>query len=62
MKEKSIDALLKDLEASVIKLKDGNISIEDSIKIYNEGKKLQKEIEEKLEHIGKQININDSKE
>lgn len=56
-KEKTFEDNLKRLEEIVSTLEEGNISLEDSIELFEEGMKLTKVCNDKLEIIENRINI-----
>lgn len=56
-KQKSFEENLQRLEEIVSSLEEGNISLENSINLFEEGMKLTRECNEKLESIENRINI-----
>ena len=62
-KELSFEDAMKKIEKIVSDLESGNIALDDSLKIYEEGNKLIKFCQNKLENAEqkiKQLNINSS--
>jgi len=55
--EMSFESAMKRLEEIVQMLEDGNLSLEDSIKIFEEGMKLIKYCSNKLEEAERKVNI-----
>ena len=63
-KDNNFEANLKKLEVIVDKLESGDIGIEDSVKLYEEGMKIKKICDKKLKDIEmqiKKIKIDDNK-
>ena len=63
-KENNFESNLKKLESIVDKLESGNIGLEDSVKLYEEGMKIKKICDNKLKDIEmqiKKIKIEDNK-
>ena len=63
-KENSFEKNLQNLENIVDKLESGEIGLEDSVKLYEEGMQIKKICEKKLKDIEmqiKKINIEDNK-
>ena len=63
-KDNNFEANLKKLEVIVDKLESGDIGIEESVKLYEEGMKIKKICDEKLKEIDmqiKKIKIEDNK-
>ena len=63
-KDNNFEANLKKLEMIVDKLESGNIGLEESVKLYEEGMKIKKICDKKLEDIQmqiKKIKIEDNK-
>ncbi len=56
-KQKSFEENLQRLEEIVSSLEEGNISLENSINLFEEGMKLTRACNEKLESIENRINI-----
>ncbi|HHT51296.1 MAG TPA: exodeoxyribonuclease VII small subunit [Eubacteriaceae bacterium] len=55
--ERSFEENLKRIEEIVTALEEGNISLENSINLFEEGMELTKDCNEKLESIENRINI-----
>lgn len=55
MKEQTFEASIERLESIVKQLETGNISLEESIKFYEEGLTLAKNCSEKLENAKQKI-------
>ena len=53
----SYEAAAKELEAIISKLESGEVSLDDSIKLYSRGMELSKYCKDKLDSIVKQIKI-----
>ena len=51
----NFESNLKKLEEIVDKLESGEVDLDESVKLYEEGMKLKKNCEEKLKSIGNQI-------
>ena len=63
-KNNNFESNLKKLESIVDKLESGNIGLEDSVKLYEEGMKIKKICDNKLKDIEmqiKKIKIEDNK-
>jgi len=63
-KDNNFEANLKKLELIVDKLESGNIGLEESVKLYEEGMKIKKICDKKLKDIEmqiKKIKIEDNK-
>ena len=63
-KENSFEKNLQKLEIIVEKLESGEIGLEESVKLYEEGMKIKKICDKKLQDIGmqiKKIKIEDNK-
>ena len=63
-KENNFESNLKKLEVIVDKLESGNIGLEESVKLYEEGMKIKKICDKKLKDIEmqiKKIKIEDNK-
>ncbi len=63
-KENNFESNLKKLEAIVDKMESGNIGLEESVKLYEEGMKIKKICDRKLKDIEmqiKKIKIEDNK-
>ena len=63
-KDNNFETNLKKLEAIVDKLESGDIGLEDSVKLYEEGMKIKKICDKKLKDIEmqiKKIKIEDNK-
>ena len=63
-KENNFESNLKKLEVIVDKLESGDIGLEDSVKLYEEGMKIKKICDKKLKDIEmqiKKIKIEDNK-
>ena len=63
-KDNNFEANLKKLEVIVDKLESGDIGLEESVKLYEEGMKIKKICDKKLEDIQmqiKKIKIEDNK-
>ena len=63
-KDNNFEANLKKLEVIVDKLESGNIGLEESVKLYEEGMKIKKICDKKLKDIEmqiKKIKIEDNK-
>tara|TARA_X000000368_G_C22518155_1_gene487921 strand:- start:5 stop:226 length:222 start_codon:yes stop_codon:yes gene_type:complete len=63
-KDNNFESNLKKLESIVDKLESGNIGLEDSVKLYEEGMKIKKICDNKLKDIEmqiKKIKIEDNK-
>lgn len=56
MKKKSFETSIKELEDIVEKLESGDISLEDSVELYEKGIHLKKYCEEKLKEVELKIN------
>ena len=54
-KENSFESNLQKLESIVDKLESGEIGLEESVKLYEEGMKIKKIFEKKLQDIEMQI-------
>ena len=54
-KNKNFEANLKKLEIIVDKLESGEVGLEESVKLYEEGMKIKKICDEKLQEIEMQI-------
>ena len=54
-KDKSFEVNLKKLEAIVDKLESGDIGLEESVKLYEDGMKIKKICDKKLKDIEMQI-------
>lgn len=52
---KTLEENLKDIENIVEKIEDGNISLEDSIKLYKEGVKILEQCNMKIDTIEKEL-------
>lgn len=62
-KSQTLEQLFESLDQVVNKLEDGNISLEDAFKTYNEGMKLIKACNSQLDKVEKQIIVlNDGEE
>ncbi len=62
-KSQTLEQLFESLDQVVNKLEDGNISLEESFKTYNEGMKLIKACNSQLDKVEKQIIVlNDGEE
>ena len=55
-KDNNFEANLKKLEVIVDKLESGDIGLEESVKLYEEGMKIKKICDKKLKDIEMQIN------
>lgn len=55
--EKDFEELMKNLEDITIKLETDKLSLDDSVKLFEEGMKISKECNEKLEDAEKRITI-----
>ena len=56
VKDNNFEANLKKLELIVDKLESGDIGLEESVKLYEEGMKIKKICDKKLKDIEMQIN------
>ena len=56
VKDNNFEANLKKLEVIVDKLESGDIGLEESVKLYEEGMKIKKICDKKLKDIEMQIN------
>lgn len=54
-KEKSIEETFKDLDVMVEKLESDDISLEDSFKLYEEGMKLLKDLNGRIDRVEKMM-------
>ncbi|AGT32732.1 exodeoxyribonuclease VII small subunit [Geobacillus genomosp. 3] len=54
-KEMTFEEAMKQLEAIVEKLEEGNVPLEDAIAFFQEGMKLSKLCHDKLQHVEKQL-------
>ena len=57
MEEKKFEKALEELEQIVAKLEKGNLSLEESLKLFEEGIKLSRFCNSKLEEAEKKIEI-----
>lgn len=55
MKEQSFETSIERLEAIVTQLEAGNVSLEESVRLYEEGLNLAKACSEKLENAKQKI-------
>src|SRR4028119_995306 len=56
-KSKSFEASLGELEKIVRKLEDGELSLEESLKLFEDGVKLSRECQERLNHSERRIEL-----
>lgn len=56
-KEKSLEGAFEELENIIKQLEDKNISLEDSFQIYDQGMKLLKYCNEKIDKVEKKMMI-----
>ena len=56
-KSKSFEASLGELEKIVRKLEDGDLSLEESLKLFEDGVKLSRECQERLNQSERRIEI-----
>ncbi|AMX82946.1 exodeoxyribonuclease VII small subunit [Geobacillus subterraneus] len=54
-KEMTFEEAMKQLEAIVEKLEEGNVPLEEAIAFFQEGMKLSKLCHDKLQHVEKQL-------
>lgn len=57
MAEKTFEQAITELEGVVTKLESGDISLDDSIKLFNEGMNLSALCNEKLSQVNSQIEL-----
>lgn len=55
--EKSFEKSLEELETIVIKLEDGDLPLEESLKLFEEGIKLSRECRERLTSAERKIQV-----
>ncbi len=56
-KKKTFEASLQDLEKIVRKLEDGDLALEDSLKLFEDGVRLSRECQERLNQAERRIEI-----
>lgn len=56
-KTKSFEAALKELEKIVSKLEDGELSLEESLKLFEDGVRLSRECRERLDQAERRIEV-----
>ncbi len=56
-KKKSFESSLNDLEKIVRKLEDGDLSLEESLKLFEDGVKLSRECRERLANAERRIEV-----
>ncbi len=56
-KKKSFEASLQDLEKIVRRLEDGDLPLEDSLKLFEDGVRLSRECQERLNQAERRIEI-----
>ena len=56
-KKKTFEASLQDLEKIVRKLEDGDLPLEDSLKLFEDGVRLSRECQERLNQAERRIEI-----
>ncbi len=56
-KKKNFETSLNDLEKIVRKLEDGDLSLEESLKLFEDGVKLSRECQERLSNAERRIEV-----
>lgn len=56
-KKKSFESSLQDLEKIVRKLEDGDLPLEDSLKLFEDGVRLSRECQERLNQAERRIEV-----
>lgn len=56
-KKQTFETSLKDLERIVSKLEDGDLSLEESLKLFEDGVKLSRECQERLNQAERRIEV-----
>jgi exodeoxyribonuclease VII small subunit len=54
-KEQTFEEAMEELEEIVGKLEEGDVPLEESIRLFQEGMKLSKQCHDKLQHVEKQM-------
>ena len=57
MEEKNFEELMKNLEEITAQLENENLTLDDSVKLFEKGMKISKECNEKLENAEKRITM-----
>lgn len=53
--EKNLETIFKELDDIIMKLEQGDISLEDSFRLYNDGMKLVKKCNDSIDKVEKKL-------